>query len=236
MNLKRIYFFIFLVSLITVSIPSWSKSGSHSFGAGFISSNPSQDDIDSLIERANTAAGGISTKSMGGAYEFMVHYQYKFKGSMFALQLRPAYFYQSTKGTGGGSNYNYVLSGFTLFPMFKLTPLENKFIKFYMQIGVGYGHLNGTIDEGPNSISFEGANFGGMAGVGSEFCFVDEHCLTVEGNMRYLPFDRNIASSVTGTMANLTRADKKREVEIDDSDLKTTLSGFQGMIGYIYHF
>jgi hypothetical protein len=75
-----------------------------------------------------------------------------------------------------------------------------------------------------------------MAGVGSEFCFVDEHCLTVEGNMRYLPFDRNIASSVTGTMANLTRADKKREVEIDDSDLKTTLSGFQGMIGYIYHF
>ena len=155
---------------------------------------------------------------------------------MFAFHFRPSYFTQSTTGSGAGGDYDYSLSGFTAFPMFRLIPLENNFIKFYMQLGLGYGKLSGKITEGAADIDFSGSAFGAMGGIGAEFCFTDSHCMTLEGNVRYLPIERNIASSVSGNFSSLTRAIKNKEVEYADSDLKTTMSGVQGVIGYVYNF
>jgi hypothetical protein len=229
---------LLLSLIITALTPTLfaAGGGGHSVGGSIIMMTPAQNDIDALIDLANQSAGGISTKAMGTAYEFMGHYTYRFSGTMFALQFRPSYFMHSSKGSGSGGDYNYELSGFTFFPMFRMTPLENSFIKFFMQLGLGYGRLSGAITEGAASIDFAGGNFGAMTGIGAEFCFTDEHCMVIEGNFRYLPIERNIASSVNGSFTSLSRAIKNKEVEYLDTDLRTTMSGVQGVLGYTYNF
>jgi hypothetical protein len=213
--------------------------GGHSI-AGFIGFNsPSQDDMNILVDRSNTRAGGISTKPFGQAYEFEFMYQYRISGTMFAIGFRPSLFTQTSSGSAaGGEKYKYSLSGWTFFPMLKLIPLENDFIKFFMQIGVGYGRLNGTIQEDTAKIEFGGGNFGGLGGLGAEFCFSDSHCVVLEGNLRYLPFERNKATKVSGTFASnsLTNAVDAQEVELDGQDLGTTLSGVTANLGYIFTF
>jgi opacity protein-like surface antigen len=216
--------------------------GNHSFGGSLIFASPSQDDIDTLIGNANTTAGGISTKPMGQGYEFVIQYMYRFSGSMFSLLFRPSYFMQSSTGkASNGDKYNYELSGWTLFPMFRLTPLENSFMKFYMQIGMGYGRLTGKIRENVNTVEYSGGNFGATTGLGAEFCFFDDHCFNLEGNFRYLPFERNKATSVSagsgwasGSLSGPTASGE--EVEINNRDLGTTLSGVLATIGYTFYF
>ena len=216
--------------------------GNHSLGGNFAFPSPSQDDYDKMISAANTAAGGISTKPMGQGYELNLQYMYRFSGSMFAILFRPSLFTQSSLGkASNGAKYNYELNGWTFFPTFRLVPLENSFLKFYMQIGLGYGRLNGKIRENDSTIEFSGGNFGGSAGIGSEFCFFDNHCFTLEGNFRYLPFERNIASSVGapggwGTGSLTGPPSNGEEVEIENRDLGTTLSGMLASIGYVVYF
>lgn len=215
--------------------------GNHSLGGNLIFASPAQDDLDTLIGNANTTAGGISTKPFGQGYEFVFQYMYRFSGSMFALLFRPSYFTQKSTGSAtGGAKYNYELSGWTFFPMFRLIPLENSFLKFYMQIGVGYGKLTGKIRENDSSIEFSGGNFGGTTGLGAEFCFFDNHCFNLEGNFRYLPFERNKASSVSSNAAwgtgSLTNAVEGEEVELNNRDLGTTMSGVLATLGYTYYF
>jgi hypothetical protein len=209
--------------------------GGHSLEFGIALLSASQDDINDMIKysRANDAA---STSDMGAAYELFGQYQYRFSGTIFAMLFRPSYVMQSTTGSGTGGSYDYKLSGYTFFPMLKLIPLENSFIKFFMQIGLGYGHLGGDVTQGANKISFSGGAFGAIGGLGADFCFTPNHCLTIEGNLRYLPIERNIASSATGTFNNLTNASSGQEVEIGGSDLKTTLSGIQGIMAYTLNF
>jgi opacity protein-like surface antigen len=213
--------------------------GGHSI-AGFIGfASPGQDDMDLLIDRANTRANGISTKPLGQGYEFEFMYQYRISGTMFAIGFRPSLFTQSTTGSAsGGEKYKYALSGWTFFPMLKLIPLENDFIKFFMQVGVGYGHLSGSIQEDTAKIDFSGGNFGGLSGLGAEFCFSDSHCVVLEGNIRYLPFERNTTTKVSGTFAanSLTNAVDAQEVEVDSRDFATTLSGLVANLGYIFTF
>jgi opacity protein-like surface antigen len=213
--------------------------GGHSIAGflGFIS--PGQDDMDLLIDRSNTRAGGISTKPFGQGYEFAFMYQYRISGTMFAIGFRPSLFTQSSSGEApAGQKYKYSLSGWTFFPMLKLIPLENDFIKFFIQVGVGYGRLNGKIQEDQAEIEFSGGNFGGLSGLGAEFCFSDSHCVVLEGNLRYLPFERNKATKVSGTFAanSLTNAVDAQEVEIDSRDLATTMSGVTANLGYIFTF
>lgn len=213
--------------------------GGHSLGGLLIFTSPSQDDLNTLIERANQREGGISTKSLGQGYELSVNYEYRFSGTMFSVAMRPSYFMQSSKGSGNGKGFDYILSGWSLFPMLKLTPLENSFIKFYMQVGLGYGRLNGLISESGAMAQFTSGTFGGSTGLGAEFCFTPEHCMMLEGNLRYLPFERNKASSVVGgsfVSGSLSQAANGQEVEIDNVDLATTMSGVQGTLGYMYHF
>lgn len=213
--------------------------GGHSIAGflGFVS--PGQDDTDLLIDRSNTRAGGISTKPFGQGYEFAFAYQYRIGGTMFAISIRPSLFTQSSTGTAaGGEKYKYSLSGWTIFPMLKIIPLENDFIKFFMTVGVGYGRLNGTLQEDTAKIEFSGGNFGGLGGLGAEFCFADSHCVVLEGNVRYLPFERNMATKVSGAFAanSLTNAVDAQEVELDSRDLGTTLSGVAANLGYIFTF
>jgi hypothetical protein len=102
-----------------------------------------------------------------------------------------------------------------------------------MQTGIGYGRLKGTMSGPSGSVDWAGGAFGAMAGMGAEFCFTDSHCLTVEGNVRYLPIERNIASGVTGTPSGFDTVTDDHELENGNMDVKTTMSGIQG--GLFYH-
>lgn len=209
--------------------------GGHSMQFGLSLLTAGQDDINSLIKNARSTAAA-STSDMGSAYELFGQYQYRFSGSMFAMLFRPSYVMQNATGSGTGGDYDYKLSGFTIFPMFRLYPLENSFIKFFMQTGLGYGRLAGDITEGAASVSFAGSAFGAVGGLGVDFCFTPSHCLTIEGNIRYLPIERNMASSVSGSPIGLSQAANNQEVEINGTDLKTTLSGIQGVLAYTLNF
>lgn len=214
-----------------------SLSGDSSFEFGLAISNASQDAVNDMIKYANSnTSGGISTSSLTSGYEFSVSYVMRIKSSMFALILRPSYFTQSQTGSGSGGSFDYKLTGYTIFPMLRLIPLENNFIKFFMQTGVGYGKLSADVTEASNSISFSGDNFGGILGLGVDFCFTATSCLTIEGNARYLPIPRNLVSSKTGSFGSLTRSGVGGEIEANSNDLATTLSGIQGMIAYTLNF
>lgn len=216
--------------------------GNHSIGGSFIFASPSQDDLDLLISNANTNAGGISTKPFGQGNEFVFQYMYRFGSTMFAVLFRPSLFFQSSLGSSTtGEKYNYDLRGWTFFPNFRIIPLENSFLKFYVQMGVGYGKLTGKIRENDSTIEFSGANFGGSMGLGAEFCFFDKDCFNLEGNFRYLPFERNKASAVSAkggwASGSLTGPPAGgEEVEMNNRDLGTTLSGVLATIGYTHYF
>lgn len=210
------------------------RSGSHSmeFGLGLLTAG--QDDVNTLIKTAR--ASGADTGDMGSAYELFAQYQYRFSGTMFAIAFRPSYILQSATGSGPGGSYDYKLSGMTIFPIFRLYPLENSFIKFYMQTGLGYGRMSGDVSAGGNTIAFNGSAFGAMGGLGVDFCFTPDHCLSIEGNLRYLPIERNVATSATGSVPGLSQSTNGQEVEIGGGDLKTTLSGIQGSVAYTLNF
>jgi len=208
-------------------------SSSMEFGIALLSAG--QDDINTMIKDSR-ASNAATTSDMGSAYELFGQYQYRFSGTMFSMLFRPSYITQSTTGSGTGGSYDYKLSGFTFFPMLRMVPLENSFIKFFMQVGVGYGSLSADITQGTSSISFSGSAFGAIGGLGADFCFTPNHCLTVEGNLRYLPIVRNIAGSANGSFSNLSQASSGQEVEIANNDLQTTLSGIQGILAYTLNF
>lgn len=213
-------------STLLLSVTSFAAGGSggHSLGFGLGLATPGQDDLDNYAE---TQASG----KMGSAMEFEAHYQYRFSGEMFAIQFRPSYMTQSSSGTSKAS-----ITGITLFPMLRMYPLENNFIHFFMQVGLGYGKITGKIEQPGASVDFSGGAFGAVAGLGAEFCFTDSQCAFLEGNFRYLPVERSIVSSSTGTLAGNTQSGNGQELEYSGNDLKTTLSGIVGTIGYQFNF
>lgn len=243
--MKRILFIILLsLSLILLSAEDvfarrggGGMSGSSEIGFGLSSISSNQSDINSIIDSVNASQGGVTTKNLTSAYDIFVQYSFRFTGTMFALVFRPSYFTQSGDGSGATvGNYEHSLSGFTVFPLLRIYPLESSFIRMFMQAGVGYGSLKGSVSEGANSMKYSGSAFGAQAGLGADFCFTENHCMTVEGNLRYLPIARNLASSVTGTLSGFTQTQSGREVEYDNNDLSTTMSGVQGVLAYTYIF
>ncbi len=232
---------VLMLSLLpSLNAEAKGGGGGHSLGVVAGSISTEQEHINTLISRANTREGGISTGALNSAYEVGAFYGYRFDGSMIAFQLRPTFFYQSEDGAGASGKFEYSVIGFTFFPSLRLYPLENEFMKFFMQFGLGYGRANSQIKEGPNDVKFAGGAFGTLMGMGAEFCFSPSHCLSVEGNVRYLVIERNIASSVSGdftTSANsVSQAEQKKEVEFDGSDLATRMSGIQFLLGYTFYF
>ena len=234
--------FIILLSLSilllsTEEVFAKGGGGGHALTFGLTTIGSDQKDINSIIDNVNSTQGGVSTKRLTSALDIFGQYTYRFSGTIFALAFRPSYFTQSGKGSGATvGNYEHSLTGYTFFPLLRIYPLENSFIRFFMQGGVGFGYLKGTVKQGESSMSFSGSNFGAQAGIGAEFCFTDNHCMNVEGNLRYLPIERNTADSVSGTLTGFSQVQASREVEYDQNDLATTMSGIQGVLGYTYIF
>lgn len=215
-------------TLLSFSTNVFAANDTHSFGGGIIVMTPSQDDLDSHIAAVNVA-NSTSLEKFGSAYEIFGQYTYRFSSSMFALQLRPSYFMQEAG--------DYSLKGLTLFPLLRVYALENNFIKFFLQTGLGYGTLKGEISQNGSSVSFDGGAFGAIFGLGANFCFAGSHCVGVEGNFRYLPIERNIVSSASGSPGQFSTAPAAdQELEIDNHDVKTTMSGIQGGLSYNYMF
>lgn len=210
---------------------AYGGMGGHGLQFGLIFMSPSQNDLDGYIDRTN-ATNSTSISKFGSAYEFYAGYTYRFQGSIFALHFRPSYFTSSTDGSGADLS----LTGFTFYPMLRFYPLENNFIHFFMQVGVGYGNLNGEVKQSSGKVTFNGDAFGAIGGLGAEFCFTDSHCMAVEGNLRYLPIHRNVVKSSSGSLPDFSQSGSGQELEYNGSDLKTNMSGIQGAISYIIQF
>lgn len=224
----RASFLIGVLAFLTTVLIAPPALSEHSMNFGLSLMTADQKDVNAWVDSLNT----VGTKNVPSGYEFYFAYEYRFSSSMFALHFRPSYYMASASGGGVSAD----LSGFTFFPMLRLYPLENKFMKFFMQVGLGYGNLTTKL-ENTNSGgrgSFSGGSFGAVGGLGAQFCFTDAHCMLVEGNLRYLPFPRNTGEG-TGTLGgSITQS--TGELELSNNDLATTLSGIQGTLAYVLNF
>ncbi len=208
---------------------SGGRTHSFSFGVGLTTAN--QKDTNALIEAAASTA-----KDLTSAYEFFGQYMYRFSGSKFGLVVRPSYFTQSGSGSCTGGNCDYKLTALSLMTMLRVVPLESSFIKFFVQGGVGWGQIKGDYSQGSANIKFTGQNFGFQGGLGADFCFTANSCVTVEGNIRYLPIERSTADSASGSLSGISQGSTGAEVEHNGNDMTTTLSGIQGTIAYTFGF
>ena len=239
--------FLIVLFAMCFSVPAFAQgglfSGEFAFGLSGGITATAQGDINELQSRANTRET-ISTSSLGNAWEIAGVLQYRYDGSFLALQLRPAFFLQSEDGrAANGEGYEYGVSGYTIFPMAKFHMLEDDSIKFFSQIGIGFGYVSGEIKEGPAEVEFSGNDIGYQVGLGAEFCFMGGiHCVSVEGNYRFMVIDRVTSDKFSGTnfdsgsISQPNTGQPTGEVEYDNKDLKIDLSGVQGLVGYIFHF
>ncbi len=231
---------LIILSFFSISsLAAKGGGGGHSFGVGISLVTANQKDLTSISDAIGTTyPGAYGVKSLGSAYEFYGQYGYRFSGSMFNLIIRPSYFTQSADGNCGTSSCKFSLTGMALFPMLRIIPLENSFIKFYMQAGIGLGSLKTTVSEGAANANatFSGSAYGGIGGIGADFCFTPAHCLTVEGNVRYLPVERNSYDSKSGTFSGGFSDSNSSEVERVNTDVATTMSGIQGVLAYTLNF
>ena len=215
-----------------------SMGGDSSLGLGFSVVTAGQNDMNTLIDAAHTSANA-NTKNLGSAYEFYANWIYRFSGAPYAFVLRPSYFMQEQTGSGTGGSFDYKLNGFTVFPIFRVYALESDFIHFFMQAGIGYGSLSGDITAASSNLKFSGSAFGAMGGIGVDFCFTEASCITIEGNVRYLPIERNVSTGgncTDGSIPGMSQCGGSKEVEASGTDLRTTMSGVQGLIGYTMNF
>tara|TARA_B100000749_G_scaffold280771_1_gene278671 strand:+ start:170741 stop:171442 length:702 start_codon:yes stop_codon:yes gene_type:complete len=211
-----------------------------SLGGQLTLASSGQTDYDNLIQSARSD-NSASTSELGSMLEISGTWAYRFNGSIVSMMFRPSYFTVGSDGNGTPGSYDYSISGFTLFGITRFTALENNYFKFFLQTGIGWGFVNGSIKEGSVDVDFAGNNVGFLGGIGAEFCFGGSaHCMAIEGNIRYLPVNRNIVESVSGTCPSsdtgLSQCTDSRELELNDRDLAVSLSGILGTIGYTYYF
>jgi hypothetical protein len=232
---------LIVLFIVAVSSSAFAVTGSETWSLGLIGGLVTTDeaDIKSLETRANQRVGGISTPTMANSYEVGAFLMRRLNQSSLALQLRPMYFWNNATGSGTGGAFNYTLSGYTIMPILRAYILESQSVKLYLQGGIGYGSLNGKIEEAGASVDFNANTFGYQGGLGVSFCFgaKDQHCVITEGNFRYMYFDRNVVSAKSGSFAagSLSQTTPGLELELDGHDLATTMSGIQGIIGYQYN-
>ncbi len=236
--------FSVLAMVLTISNFAFARGGgggggSMHIGAGFGLITAGQDDLNAL-QQTDNANHTISTPQLGSAYELTGSFGYRFSGTMYEIMFRPSYFWHNAEGSGGGAPYEYGVKGFMLYPMFRLYPLENAFMKFFFQFGVGYGKLYGRVKENTYTVEFDGSSFGYLAGLGVEMCVTDSHCFSLEGNLRGSPAERSLVTSVSGSKPGDSRITQGtvvgQELEMDDRDLKITGSGILANIAYVMRF
>ena len=227
---------ISLFSLFSVSALAAGGGGS-SIGFFIGTTGSTQTDMNSLIDTQNSGSDGpISAGKLTSAYEFSGHWSYRFSNIM-GLHFRPSCSTQTTDGTGTAGSYDYGITGFTLFPMMRLFLLENNYIKFFTQVGIGWGFANGVIQEPGLKVEFSGNASGFIGGIGAEFCIATVHCINVEGNFRYLPIERMTVDSASGSNAGSGLSQYlSGEIELGDHDLASSMSGIMGVLGYTYYF
>ena len=234
------YLIVLLLFISSSSFAKGSGGGWHlGFGAGIVTVD--QEDMNTLQQRANSRVGGITTSQLGNAYELTATFGYRFKSSIYEMLFRPSYFFHSQSGTGASQPYEYGVSGYSVFPIFRFYPLESSVMKFFFQVGVGYGGFNGEITEASYNLKFSGGSFGFLGGLGIEMCFVPSHCFALEGNLRGLGASRVVADSVSGTPAGSVPGISQgtsagQEVEMDSRDLGVSISGLQALLGYVIHW
>ncbi len=212
--------------------------GSLSMGLGISLTTAEQTGINSMINVAK-ASTNSSASSLSAATEYIGYITFHFSNNFVALQLRPTLFSQSSSGSGTDGAHSYSLNGYTVFPLVRIIPLSNDLIDFYIQGGLGYGKLDGSVKNGANRADFTGSAFGTQVGLGAQFCFIPDHCFNIEGNYRYLPISRNIVSSASGAAppTGASQAIVDRELEdASSNDVATTLSGVSGILSYTYNF
>lgn len=213
------------------------KGGTFSVGVGIGMGSFEQDGLNEAIRNAKSISGA-TTGEMNSAIEYMGTATYRFANNIVALQIRPTMFSQSAKGAGTGGAYDYELKGFSVFPLIRFIPLSNDIIDFYIQGGLGYGKLDGSIKNGARKVEFGGSSFGTQVGVGADFCFLPEHCFGVEGNYRYLPVERNKVTSSSGALPDgIGQGSVNHELEnTSGDDVGTKLSGITGVVTYSFNF
>jgi hypothetical protein len=231
-NLSLFLLFFTLVALQPLQAQSRGGGGSgFSFGVigGF--TNSEQEHLNTLRSRANIRAGGIAASDLDRAWEFGAFLQWR--ASFIAFQLRPTFFTQSE----GSGLYEYSTSGQTVAGIFKIYPLESAEMGLYFQTGVVWGTLETKIKEDTYSSTSDGSSLGYLVGLGVEMRF-GPHALMLEGGWRWLPIERNIVSQTTGTPASnsVSQSNKDGELEFDNRDLSTNMSGTQMLVGYSYRF
>ena len=228
--------------LVMVLFGAIAQAGTVSLGVNFGIVTGNQTNMDDLIASANadSSLGPITTSTFGNAFEVTGILGYRFDGSAIAIHLQPSYYWNSEDGTGQTGAFNYELNGAVIMPMLRLYALENDFLSLFFQAGIGWGYLDGEINEGVDQTEFGGSNLGYQFGLGLNLCYEGTHCLNVESNVRFLDIERNITDSSTssGTHASgrITQSTADRELEIDGEDFQTTMSGVQVLIGYVFKF
>ena len=92
-----------------------------------------------------------------------------------------------------------------------------------------------SIKEDTFTAKAEGSNLGYLIGLGVEILH-GSHAVILEGGWRYLPIERNIVTSSSGTPAadSVTQYTTGGELEYDNRDLSTNMSGTKMMVGYGY--
>lgn len=228
--------FLFLMGLTFNSQSAYARGGGGGM-AGDMGFSVLMSTTGTEQNRLNSVAAANGSSDLPSATEFIGEFEYRFSRTMFSALFRPSYFTQKASKSCTGGNCEFNLTGYTIFPVFRLYPLENNFIKFFMQAGLGYGSLSGELSNPSASVSFNGGAIGYVGGIGVQFCFTDSHCMVVEGNMRYLPIERNIASSSSGSFSGISQSTAHMEVEdVNGHDLQTSMGGIQGIIGYHMNF
>lgn len=214
---------VVLLVFVSTNLYAQQKGGS-SFGFLFGLAINDQSDM-------NTVGEGFSdSPELGNALELGGFYQYRFSGTMWALQFRPSYAWQSDGGLSA--------SALMFMPMARMYPLQSSVLGLFMQLGIGFGFGSGEIDEtGGNKVEFSGSTQGYMIGLGIDICFTKNHCMTFEGNVRSMLFDRLISDSSGGNPTGISSGGTSgQEVERSDTDLFMTFSGLQTNLGYVYYF
>ena len=96
-----------------------------------------------------------------------------------------------------------------------------------------------TLEVNPDDVSksyLKDVKEAGVGGLGAEFCFTSSHCMTVEGNVRYLPIVRTIVDSNSSAGTNGHDGANGDEYEYGNSDVGLSLSGIVGTLGYTFRF
>lgn len=211
--------------ILILSQPIMAAQGGWSMGLNLGITNADQKDMNRVIE----SAGG---SKMGNSWEGAAQLGYRFSST--SLIFRASYIFNTEES---GAN-EFAINGYTFFPILRFHLLENNTIKFFANLGVGFGWLNGEIKEAAATTEFSGNDFGYMGGLGAEFCFWGDHCINVEGNVRLLAIDRTTVDKASGAsgIGAITQRDKGAELEINNRDFGMSLSGIQGFVGYTMYF